>query len=50
MAMNDSSDALGDATVACAPQAELNFYCKDNAVRKIGSGFSDIGGRMRLRY
>lgn len=32
------------------PQAELNFYSKDNPGRKIGSGFSDIDTGVRLRY
>jgi copper resistance protein B len=32
------------------PQAELNFYSKDDPARKIGSGFSDIDTGVRLRY
>jgi copper resistance protein B len=32
------------------PQAEVNFYGKDDAARKTGSGFSDIDGGLRLRY
>lgn len=32
------------------PQAEVNFYNKDDPARKIGSGFSDIDGGLRLRY
>jgi copper resistance protein B len=31
-------------------QAELNFYSKDDAARKTGSGFSDIDAGLRLRY
>ena len=32
------------------PQAELNFYTKDDPGRKTGSGFSDIDSGLRLRY
>jgi copper resistance protein B len=32
------------------PQAEVNFYSKDDPARKVGSGFSDIDGGLRLRY
>jgi copper resistance protein B len=32
------------------PQAELNFYSKDDPARQTGSGFSDIDTGMRLRY
>lgn len=32
------------------PQAELNFYSKDDPQRKTGSGFSDIDSGVRLRY
>lgn len=32
------------------PEAELNFYSKDDPARKIGSGFSDIDTGARLRY
>lgn len=32
------------------PQAEVNFYSKDDPARKTGSGFSDIDGGLRLRY
>ncbi|ACO32952.1 MULTISPECIES: copper resistance protein B [Acidobacterium] len=32
------------------PQAELNFYSKDDPARHIGSGFSDLDGGLRLRY
>ncbi len=32
------------------PQAELNFYSKDDPARQIGSGFSDIDSGLRLRY
>ena len=32
------------------PQAELNFYNKDDPSRKIGSGLSDLDGGVRLHY
>lgn len=32
------------------PEAELNFYNKDDPGRKIGSGFSDLDAGLRLRY
>src|ERR1700751_464692 len=32
------------------PQAELNFYSKDDPKRKIGSGFSGIDTGVRLSY
>jgi copper resistance protein B len=32
------------------PEAELNFYSKDDPSRLIGSGFSDLDAGVRLRY
>ncbi len=32
------------------PQAELNFYNKDDPARQIGSGLSDLDTGIRLRY
>jgi copper resistance protein B len=32
------------------PEAELNFYSKDDPGRRIGSGFSDLDAGLRLRY
>ena len=32
------------------PEAEFNFYSKDDHARKIGSGLSDIDTGVRLRY
>jgi copper resistance protein B len=32
------------------PEAELNFYSKDDPGRQIGSGLSDLDGGLRLRY
>jgi copper resistance protein B len=32
------------------PEAELNFYSKDDPGRQIGSGFSDLDAGVRLRY
>lgn len=32
------------------PEAELNFYSKDDPERQIGSGLSDLDAGLRLRY
>ncbi len=32
------------------PEAELNFYSKDDVGRQIGSGFSDLDAGIRMRY
>jgi copper resistance protein B len=32
------------------PEAELNFYSKDDPERQIGSGFSQLDAGLRLRY
>jgi len=32
------------------PEAELNFYSKDDPARQVGSGFSDLDTGVRLRY
>ena len=32
------------------PEAELNFYSKDDPSRRIGSGLSDLDTGVRLRY
>ncbi len=32
------------------PQAELNFYNKDDVPRRVGSGLSDLDTGLRLRY
>lgn len=32
------------------PEAELNFYSKDDPSRQIGPGFSDMDSGVRLRY
>jgi copper resistance protein B len=32
------------------PEAELNFYSKDDSSRKLGSGLSDLDTGVRLRY
>jgi copper resistance protein B len=32
------------------PEAELNFYSKDDLSRRIGSGLSDLDAGVRLRY
>lgn len=48
--LNGSWDLYLTQRWVVQPQAELNFYSKDDPARKIGSGFSDIDGGMRLRY
>jgi copper resistance protein B len=32
------------------PEAELNFYSKDDSGRRIGSGLSDLDAGLRMRY
>lgn len=32
------------------PEAELHFYSKDDAERRIGSGFSELDAGLRVRY
>ena len=48
--INGSWDLFVTQRWIVQPQAELNFYSKDDPVRKIGSGFSDIDAGVRLRY
>jgi copper resistance protein B len=43
-------DVLFTQRLIAEPEAELNFYSKDDPKRKIGSGFSDIDTGLRLRY
>jgi copper resistance protein B len=45
-----SYDLLITQRLIVQPQAELNFYSKDDPARGIGSGFSDLDGGIRLRY
>lgn len=45
-----SYDLLLTQRLILQPQAELSFYSKDDPARKIGSGFSNLDGGVRLRY
>jgi copper resistance protein B len=45
-----SKDLLITQRLILQPQAELNFYSKDDPGRKLGSGLSDIDSGIRLRY
>lgn len=44
-----SYDLLFTQRLILQPQAELNFYSKDDPARGIGSGFSDLDAGVRLR-
>jgi copper resistance protein B len=48
--INASYDVSLSQRLIVQPQAELNFYSKDDPARKIGSGFSDLDAGIRLRY
>ncbi len=48
--INGSWDLFLTQRWVVQPQAELNFYSKDDPARRIGSGFSGIDGGVRLRY
>ena len=43
-------DVLLTQRLIAEPEAELNFYSKDDPGRKVGSGLSDIDTGIRLRY
>ncbi|HEX7761081.1 MAG TPA: copper resistance protein B [Caulobacteraceae bacterium] len=45
-----SHDQLLTNRLVLQPEAELNLYSRDDAVRGIGSGFSDLDAGVRLRY
>ncbi|MGH9772655.1 MAG: copper resistance protein B [Candidatus Acidiferrales bacterium] len=45
-----SYDVLLTQRLIAQPEAELNFYNKDDAARHIGSGLSDLDTGIRLRY
>lgn len=45
-----SYDLLITNRLIVQPQAELNFYSKNDRPRAIGSGFSEIDTGLRLRY
>jgi copper resistance protein B len=48
--INGSWDLFITQRWVVQPQAELNFYSKDDPARQTGSGFSDIDTGVRLRY
>ena len=43
-------DLLLTQTLILQPQMELNFYSKDDPVRQLGSGLTDLDMGLRLRY
>jgi len=45
-----SYDLLLTQRLIVQPEAELNFYSKDDPSRQIGSGLSDLDTGVRLRY
>lgn len=45
-----SYDLLLTQRLILQPQAELNFYSKDDRARRIGSGLSEVDTGLRLRY
>lgn len=45
-----SYDLLLTQRLIAQPEAELNFYSKDDPHRQIGSGLSDLDAGVRLRY
>jgi copper resistance protein B len=48
--INGSWDLFITQRWVVQPQAELNFYSKDDPARQTGSGFSDIDTGVRIRY
>jgi copper resistance protein B len=48
--INGSWDLFITQRWVVQPQAELNFYSKDDPARQTGSGLSDIDAGVRLRY
>jgi len=48
--MTGSYDLLITQRWIVQPEAELNFYNKDDPSRRIGSGLSDLDAGVRLRY
>jgi copper resistance protein B len=48
--INGSWDLFVTQRWVVQPQAELNFYSKDDPARQTGSGFSDIDAGIRVRY
>ncbi len=48
--LEGSYDLLLTQRLVLQPQAELNFYSRNDPARRIGSGLSDIDLGLRLRY
>jgi copper resistance protein B len=48
--LEGSYDLLLTQRLILQPQAELNFYSRDDPARRLGSGLSDIDLGLRLRY
>ena len=48
--LTGSYDLLITQRLIAQPEAELNFYNKDDLTRQIGSGLSDLDTGVRLRY
>jgi|HubBroStandDraft_6_1064221.scaffolds.fasta_scaffold38675_2 copper resistance protein B len=48
--INGSWDLFITQRCVVQPQAELNFYSKDDPARQTGSGLSDIDTGVRIRY
>ena len=48
--LTGSYDLLLSQRWIVQPEAELNFYNKDDPGRRIGSGLSDLDAGVRLRY
>ena len=48
--LTGSYDLLLSQRWIVQPEAELNFYSKDDPGRRIGSGLSDLDAGVRLRY
>jgi copper resistance protein B len=48
--LTTSYDLLLSQRWIVQPEAELNFYSKDDPGRRIGSGLSDLDAGVRLRY
>ena len=48
--INGAYNILLTQKLALRPNAELNFYSKDDPPRRVGSGFSDIDTGVRLEY
>lgn len=48
--LTGSYDLLLTQRWIAQPEAELNFYNKDDSARQVGSGLSDLDAGLRLRY